>query len=300
MARVFGPGLHNGAVTLRFRGLASSRSRLGLLALGAALAISGPAPSAASSAADRIERSISMAAAPSPSAIPKLVVTPGRGANGWTLEAVASGFPPDERVRVFWSCDDPACVGERPVATASIGSDGTTEPMPVLVPDDAPIGLHDVTAIGETATAVFTFNLERWLTITPRRGLPGWNATLVGTGFAPGESVDVTWDCSEPECQEGKPLGTTRANQLGRFELTVPMPFDVDYGDHPVGALGQQSGWFTWSPYEVSARGGDVDPFDRFLGLLPIVMAVIAALVLAAIATTVVVLRRRRDEGGLG
>src|SRR5919202_3119096 len=71
------------------------------------------------------------------------------------------------------------------------------------------------------------------LSLSPTSGLPGSNVTANGSGFAPGETVDVSFN--------GQAVGTPAVNNGGTFSLAFTVP-NTPPGQYGVLAKGRTSG----------------------------------------------------------
>jgi hypothetical protein len=78
------------------------------------------------------------------------------------------------------------------VATASANSTGGWSGS-FKVPETA-AGAHTVTASDGTNKKSHTFTVLPHLTVKPKKGIPGATITLLGTGFAPGSTVKITFN----------------------------------------------------------------------------------------------------------
>jgi hypothetical protein len=83
-----------------------------------------------------------------------------------------------------------------------------------------------------TVTPTTTPTPAPGLTVSAQNGPPGASITANGTGFQPGEAVDVTFN--------GQPVGTPTVNTGGTFSLSFTVP-NVQPGKYGVLAKGQTS-----------------------------------------------------------
>ncbi|WP_245907506.1 choice-of-anchor G family protein [Leucobacter massiliensis] len=174
-----------------------------------------------------------------------LTVTPNPVEQGGTVTIDGTGFAPGETVTV--TLPDGS---ETPVIADEEGAITLTWD----VPETQTPGTVDFSAVGEdsgsTAEGSTVVQLApAALTATPDPVERGGTVTLTGAGFAPGETVTVTF-----------PDGTTApatADEDGGFvtEWTVPADFDAD--DAAFTALGDDSGRTGTDTVAVAAAGDD-------------------------------------------
>jgi hypothetical protein len=112
----------------------------------------------------------------------------------------------------------------------------------ILVLVLAALTMAPATAIGQatgpattTPTAVLATTPQAGLALqlSPTSGAPGSNVTANGSGFAPGETVDVSFN--------GQAVGTPSVNNGGTFSLAFTVP-NTPPGQYAVLAKGQTSG----------------------------------------------------------
>jgi hypothetical protein len=112
----------------------------------------------------------------------------------------------------------------------------------ILVLVLAALTMAPATALGQatgpatttpTATLATTPQAGLALQLSPTSGAPGSNVTANGSGFAPGETVDVSFN--------GQAVGTPSVNNGGTFSLAFTVP-NTPPGQYAVLAKGQTSG----------------------------------------------------------
>jgi len=153
---------------------------------------------------------------PTPTYHPTLQLSATQGAAGMALIVVASDFPANGTVTVYWDGADLA--------------HGTTDDagyvaLRTAVPHDAPGGPHEVRAVGPAHTsagAAFTVaappavTYHPALAASPAQGLPGARLVALASGFPPGGALTLSWD--------GANLGRATADDSGaaRLDTTIP------------------------------------------------------------------------------
>jgi len=166
---------------------------------------------------------------PAPTYHPTLQLSATQGAAGTALLVVASGFPANGTVTVYWDggylvrgdTDDSGYVALRTAA-----------------PPAAPDGPHEVRAVGPSHTsagAAFTvatppppvYHPHMTLSLTHARGVTGTVLTADVNGFAPNQTLTLTWDHVG-----GTALGTHAADDNGDTS------FDIALGVDPTPSVG--------------------------------------------------------------
>lgn len=164
---------------------------------------------------------------------PAVSVGPSEVNPGDTVTVTGEGYLPGEDVVVTI---DPS--GESVTVTADENGSFTTD---ITVPEDAELGEYTATGVGQESDASDsdTFSVvepaaQPTLMVDPSEVNPGDDVTINGSGFLPGEEVEVTID------GEG---GTTvvQADENGSFSLDVTVPEDADLGTYTASALGLES-----------------------------------------------------------
>ena len=159
-----------------------------------------------------------------------------------TLATVTGGLGGTPTATVNWGDETP--VGS---AGGTVGADGKVS------------GTHTYTQAGTYAVSVTVDDGEKSvvatteivvkdvyhaaLAVTPAKVHPGDTVTIKGTGFKPGETVDVTLSATpvatSPRSLAAKP-GVT-ADKDGSFTTTKTIPAKADDGTYPVLAVGRDS-----------------------------------------------------------
>lgn len=182
---------------------------------------------------------------PMPPSAATLNVAPESGLAGSPATASGSLFGKLEMVNLYF---DGALVNS--VKTDRYRRFSTT----FFVPPGAPGGVHTVSAVGQSSrkSATDTFDVSRGvpsLTLNPSPGgLPGVLLTATGSGFAVGETVNVSF--------AGAYMDAAPTNVSGGFSLQFLVPMAAASGPQPVTALGQNSGRLATATFVVSGTAG--------------------------------------------
>ncbi|MEG9246531.1 choice-of-anchor G family protein [Arthrobacter sp. Soc17.1.1.1] len=173
---------------------------------------------------------------------PTITVDPATVIAGDDVTVTGGGFAAGETVTVSIPGADG---GDRISEDVTAGTDGTiTATLPV--PEDYPAGDVDVTAVGPVSNAPASADLTvdapvvyaPAITLDPATIVAGGSTTVTGTGFAPGETVEV----SIPRAGDGAPISVgVTAGPDGDITATVPVPADYVPGNVTVTALGEVS-----------------------------------------------------------
>ena len=121
---------------------------------------------------------------------------------------------------------------------------------------------------------------------------PSQGAQVEGIGFAPGTRV-VVWMFSEP-----MKLGELTTNAQGSFEGTVPIPSDLEVGQHTIQINGVTSAGETRSVSlgVVVQDQAPIAALPSFDGVLTLMWSMVALLILIAITIWFIAWRRRRQN----
>jgi hypothetical protein len=158
-----------------------------------------------------------------------LTLSPVAGVFRQTVGATGSNFGPLETVNV--SFDNSQLTQVQSTAQGTFTAQFS-------VPQ-ATFGTHTITAVGQTShtTASALFTIKPVVALSPNAGLAGSTATLVGIGFAAGETVSAYWIAAGSHL-----LGTATANAMGTLygstalRFTVPNSAPGTYVVYAVGA----------------------------------------------------------------
>jgi LPXTG-motif cell wall-anchored protein len=116
---------------------------------------------------------------------------------------------------------------------------------------------------------------------------PGGHITISGSGFTPGEQVQVQWDDGTVQ--------TVAAGADGTVAAVLTIPTDATPGRHFAALYGVLSTQYLSAPVAVNASNSGRVPNTGASGIVPMVGAG-AGLVLAGGLTLMVVRRRRRPR----
>jgi hypothetical protein len=166
------------------------------------------------------------------------------GLPGATITANGAGFKPGEPVDVSFNG---ASVGSPTVNT------GGTFSLSFTVPNLGP-GQYGVLAKGQTsgltATTSFTVNQgSASLTFSVPQAAPGASLTVSGSGFQPGETVQLSFN--------GAAVGSATVDTKGAVSVTFVVP-SLAPGEYGVDAKGQSSGTTASASYTVLASATPV------------------------------------------
>src|SRR5690348_17350574 len=157
-----------------------------------------------------------------------LSLSDSSGQAGSTVTANGVGFRPSETVNVTFNGQG---VGQPTVA------DNGTFSLSFTVPNLAP-ATYGVLAVGRAsgATASATFRIRLGtasLTYDPAQAAPGTSVTATGTGFQPGETVQLSFN--------GPVVGTGTADTSGNVTIAFTMP-NLAPGQYGSTITGETSG----------------------------------------------------------
>ncbi|HEX8967112.1 MAG TPA: hypothetical protein VF937_04475 [Chloroflexota bacterium] len=158
-----------------------------------------------------------------------LTLSSASGLPGATITANGSGFQSGETVDVSFNGQS--------VGTPTANAGGTFS-LSFSVPNLA-AGQYGVLAKGATSglteSASFTINQGgATLSFNPPQAAAGTSLTVTGSGFRPGESVQLSFN--------GAVIGTSTADTNGAFTQTFTVPATLAAGQYGVTATGQTSG----------------------------------------------------------
>jgi len=164
---------------------------------------------------------------PTPTYHPTLQLSATQGAAGTALIVVASGFPDNGTVTVYWDGAD--------LAHGTTDDSGYVA-LRTAVPHDAADGPHEVRAVGPSHTsagAPFTvatlpapvYHPHVTLSLTHARVVTGTVLTADVTGFAPNQGVTFAWDHVG-----GTALGAHAADDNGDTSFDIALGVDPTPG----------------------------------------------------------------------
>ncbi|MGC5167143.1 GH92 family glycosyl hydrolase [Luteimicrobium sp. DT211] len=156
-----------------------------------------------------------------------------------TLATVTGGLGGADTATVNWGDETP--VGAAEVADGKVtGTHTYAQPGTYTVSVTVDDGEKSVVA---TTKVVVKDVYHAALTVTPAKVHPGDAVTIKGTGFKPGETVDVTLSAT-PVATSARSLAATpgvTADEHGSFSTTRTIPAKADDGTYPVLAVGRDS-----------------------------------------------------------
>lgn len=174
-----------------------------------------------------------------------IVVTPAAGPAGTPLTIAGYGYTGGSTVTVKWNCATASCTSTTVLGTAASNANGdwTLSGTGVSIQPAVP-GTYSIGAKANTGTVFAAAKIKETpvLTVTPTSGLKGSTVTLSGTGWKPGETVTLRWDCKLVTCATA-PLTTVpaaiTADPSGNFSgVTATVPTTTSTAAHTVGGRG--------------------------------------------------------------
>ncbi len=180
------------------------------------------------------------------SIVPTLTPQPAYAPAGAPIVVTGHGYTPGETLLLRLLCADCDMAEVTTDATGSFTAH-------VTVPTDAPNGVVDVrtNSAGTEERVEAPFTVPAALSLSPTAGRRGRPVTVTGSGYRPGERVDVYWDC-DGSCT-GPRLASVLADGSGAFTATVHVPTDAPYAAHRVAAIGTASSDVVAATYSVLA-----------------------------------------------
>ena len=171
---------------------------------------------------------------PTPTPVPALTLSSQQGPVGTSVGAAGTNFAPGDTVQLQFNGTQ--------VDSQQSDTNGVVE-FEFSVPQLAN-GQYPVVATGRTrGTASVTFTISgSSLSLSSQDGPPGTSVTATGTGFQPGETVQVFFN--------GASVGTPVADTTGSFRTTFTIP-QLANGNYQVDAKGQASGTTASAPFTV-------------------------------------------------
>jgi hypothetical protein len=177
---------------------------------------------------------------------PSLSPQPSNAPAGAPIVVTGHGYTAGESLLLRLLCESCDMAEVSTDATGSFTAN-------VSVPANAPNGVVDVRtnsdATEQRVEAPFT--VAAAFALSPTSGRRGQAVTASGSGYHPGERVDVYWDCDH-SCA-GPRLASVLADGAGAFAATVRVPTDASYAGHRVAAIGRTSSDVVAATYTVLA-----------------------------------------------
>jgi hypothetical protein len=215
------------------------------------------------------ETSTSVAVASFTVIIPTLSFPAANGSTGSYSTVRGTGFRAYEIVTVKWNCSSVACSSHTVLGTGSTDHSGAFS-IVVAVPLGWSAGTYPVAAIGGTSNsiAVTSFTvITATLAVNPTSGHAGSAATITGTGFRPGETVVVKWNCASIDCTslyelrakhelvplQDAPIRLTAvvADSSGHISKGITIP-NFSAGSYPIAATGDYSNTFVKTNFTIN------------------------------------------------
>lgn len=149
-----------------------------------------------------------------------IVITPGNGLVGDSINITGKGLGGDEKVTAKYDERDVAIKEGNPKTTATGEFQGT-----IQIPDSAD-GKHTISITDETGNSPKgNFTVSSSIALSPATQAVGGKVIVNGTGFGARKPVSISFNGLELTPEEA-PLSTT---QYGSFQATVIVPFDFNY-----------------------------------------------------------------------
>jgi hypothetical protein len=203
-------------------------------------------------------------------AAPTLSFPAASGANGSFSTVTGTGFRSHEVVTVKWNCASTACSSHTVLGTLSTDNGGHFS-LGFAVPLGWSAAGYPVAAIGGTSgsIAIATFTvITATLAVNPVSGHAGSAATVTGTGFRPGETVIVKWNCATINCTslyelrvkhelvplQDAPIRLTAvvADSSGNISKPITIPSGFSIGSYPIAATGDYSNTFAKTTFTIN------------------------------------------------
>jgi hypothetical protein len=202
--------------------------------------------------------------------VPKLTFKSANGSTGSFATLTGTGFRSHENIAVKWNCSSLACSSKTTVGVATAHIDGTFS-LGFSVPLGWSAGTYPVAAIGATSTSIALANftvITATLALSPTSGHAGSAATVTGTGFRPGETVIVKWNCATIDCTsvyelrakhelvplQDAPIRLTAvvADSGGHISKGITIPSGFSVGSYPIAATGDYSNTFAKTTFTIN------------------------------------------------
>lgn len=173
-----------------------------------------------------------------------LTVAPTRITAGESIGLVASNLPPGAGLDIQLAAGDGSGAAID-LGTATADAAGGLSQHSIMVPPDVAEGSYQVLLIGADSsvlvqTPLYVSGRHASISVTPATFSPGDGVTMSGSGFLPGETVQVA--LSAPGGGIAVSLGQFPADAAGGFYATgVAVPYGAPTGQVLVLATGQRS-----------------------------------------------------------
>jgi hypothetical protein len=201
---------------------------------------------------------------------PTLAFPAPSGAGGSFSTVSGTGFRSHENVKLKWNCSSLTCASHTVLGSLSADVSGKFS-LVFTVPLGWSAGTYPVAAIGGTSTSIATANftvITATLAVSPTSGHAGSAATVTGTGFRPGETVIVKWNCATIDCTsvyelrakhelvplQDAPIRLTAvvADSSGHISKPITIPSGFSVGTYPIGATGDYSNTFVKTSFTIN------------------------------------------------
>lgn len=188
---------------------------------------------------------------------PRLALSSGSGNAGDHITVSGSGFAPNASIPVRIFCTGQSCAGDTVLLGTTTTDARGSFSLPAVVPSFSAVGPHLIGAT-DPATGQFAFvkygvSQQRLLQLSTASGGAGSQLTIQGSGFAPGENVQLSLYCTLTACGDGsQSLGTVQSDSTGAIDATVQIPRYSPAAVHLIGAQGLTSSVFEVAAFVVS------------------------------------------------
>src|SRR5215831_1248050 len=186
---------------------------------------------------------------PTATPVPGLTLTTQQGPPGTSVGATGTNFAAGDTVKLLFNG---AQVDSQQADTTGLVN------FEFSVPQLAN-GQYPVLATGQTrGTASVNFTISGTsLALSSQQGPPGTSVTATGTGFRPGETVQVFFN--------GAQVGAPVADTAGMFNATFTIP-NLANGNYQVDAKGQTSGDTASAPFTVGGASVTLNTYSGPVG----------------------------------
>jgi hypothetical protein len=190
-------------------------------------------------------------------ASPRLQVNPNSGAAGDHVTVWGSGFAPGASIPVRIFCSGQSCAGATVLLGSATSDARGSFSLSAVVPSFSAVGPHLIGAT-DPATGQFVFvgygvAQQRLLQLSSGSGNAGSQLSVRGSGFGPGENVQLSVYCTLSACGDGSvTIATVQSDGSGSIDATVQLPRYTTVGVHLIGAHGLASDAFEVAAFVVS------------------------------------------------